>query len=304
MARQSARLATRAANKLAQSAKKEEKLLAAEVESEEQDYLTVNTVEDNDNPSSELDEALEDAISSQGEADSSNEESGSNDDDNDDVSEDEGDSDAEETEDAFVKNTSIVALDPAQQEVVQARLQQAKSKARKEQATTGVVYVGRIPHGFYEDEMRGYFGQFGTVSRLRLSRNKKTGRSKHYAFIEFSDADVADVVAETMNNYLLFGRMLKCQVVPAQKVHSRLFDGADRKYKPLPLHKMARAEHNRSRTAEEAERHTQRLLRKENNKRKRLQEMGIDYDFPGFAAVQKPKVQHTSASSSSTTSTA
>jgi nucleolar protein 15 len=38
---------------------------------------------------------------------------------------------------------------------------------------TGVVFLGRIPHGFYEDEMRSYFSQFGTVLRIRLSRNKK-----------------------------------------------------------------------------------------------------------------------------------
>ncbi len=37
----------------------------------------------------------------------------------------------------------------------------------------GVVYVGRIPHGFYEQEMRKYFSQFGMVKRLRLARSKK-----------------------------------------------------------------------------------------------------------------------------------
>lgn len=36
-----------------------------------------------------------------------------------------------------------------------------------------MVYVGHIPHGFYEEEMRGYFSQFGTVTRLRLARSKK-----------------------------------------------------------------------------------------------------------------------------------
>ena len=39
--------------------------------------------------------------------------------------------------------------------------------------TPGVLYVGHIPHGFYEHEMRGFFSQFGTVNRLRLSRSKK-----------------------------------------------------------------------------------------------------------------------------------
>lgn len=37
----------------------------------------------------------------------------------------------------------------------------------------GVIYLGRIPHGFYEDQMRNYFSQFGDITRLRLSRNKK-----------------------------------------------------------------------------------------------------------------------------------
>jgi len=47
-----------------------------------------------------------------------------------------------------------------------------------------------LPHGFYEDQMRAYFGQFGEVTRLRLSRNKKTGKSKHYAYVEFKHPEV------------------------------------------------------------------------------------------------------------------
>ena len=42
----------------------------------------------------------------------------------------------------------------------------------------GTIYLGHIPFGFFEDEMRGFFSQFGTVTRLRLARSKKTGRSK------------------------------------------------------------------------------------------------------------------------------
>ena len=36
-----------------------------------------------------------------------------------------------------------------------------------------VVYLGHIPHGFYEEQMKGFFSQFGTVTRLRLARNRK-----------------------------------------------------------------------------------------------------------------------------------
>lgn len=37
----------------------------------------------------------------------------------------------------------------------------------------GVIYLGHIPHGFYEEEIRSYFTQFGTVTRLKLYRSKK-----------------------------------------------------------------------------------------------------------------------------------
>ena len=43
----------------------------------------------------------------------------------------------------------------------------------KEEEPPGVVYVGHIPHGFFEEQMREYFSQFGTVTRLKLSRSKK-----------------------------------------------------------------------------------------------------------------------------------
>ena len=40
---------------------------------------------------------------------------------------------------------------------------------------SGVVYIGHLPHGFYENELTGYFSQFGTIKRVRVSRNKKVG---------------------------------------------------------------------------------------------------------------------------------
>ena len=73
------------------------------------------------------------------------------------------------------------------------------------------MYVGHIPHGFYEDQMKNFFSQFGDINKIRLSRSKRSGRSRGYAFIEFADQEVAKIVAETMNNYLMCGRLLKCK---------------------------------------------------------------------------------------------
>lgn len=102
----------------------------------------------------------------------------------------------------------------------------------------GVVYVGRIPHGFYEHEMREYFSQFGDINRLRLSRNRKSGASKHYAFIEFNSAGVAKIVADTMNNYLMFGHILRCKVIPKEQLQETLWKGADKRFKAVPWNKI------------------------------------------------------------------
>ncbi len=42
----------------------------------------------------------------------------------------------------------------------------------------GTVYLGHIPHGFYEKEMKGYFSQFGKVTRLKLFKSKKVSNNE------------------------------------------------------------------------------------------------------------------------------
>ncbi|NXF01906.1 MK67I protein, partial [Smithornis capensis] len=122
----------------------------------------------------------------------------------------------------------------------------------------------------------------GTVTRLRLSRSKKTGASKGYGFIEFECDDVAKIVADTMNNYLFSERLLKCQFLPPERVHENLFKGCDRIFRKPSQPAVRR--YNRIRSLLEKARMTKRLLRKERLLRKRVAEKGLDYDFPGFAA--------------------
>ena len=109
---------------------------------------------------------------------------------------------------------------------------------------SGVVYLGRIPHGFYEHEMREYFTQFGEIGRLRLSRSRKNGASRHYAFIEFASAGVAKIVADTMNNYPMFGHILKCKMVAKEQIHEQLWKGASGRFKVVPWNKKENAKFN------------------------------------------------------------
>lgn len=143
-----------------------------------------------------------------------------------------------------------------------------------------VVYLGRIPHGFYEKEMKAYFSQFGKVTRLRLSRNKKNGASKHYAFVEFEHSEVAEIVAKTMDQYLLKNCLLQCRIVPTERLHKDIWKGADKRFRPLPLLKWAREKHNRERTSDQREKRMQRIEFNNKEKKELLQQLGISYDFP------------------------
>ncbi|KAL4229099.1 hypothetical protein ACF0H5_012138 [Mactra antiquata] len=79
---------------------------------------------------------------------------------------------------------------------------------------SGVVYLSRLPWGFEEEPMEKYFKQFGGIKQMRVSRSKKTGRSRGYAFVQFYHDQVAKIVAESMNNYIMFGKLIKCRHLP------------------------------------------------------------------------------------------
>ncbi|KAG8940592.1 hypothetical protein FRC00_012940, partial [Tulasnella sp. 408] len=200
-------------------------------------------------------------------------------------SDNEDDSDSSDEDDGVVDEIQAEALPTIAKDdqTVKRRLDQAKRNPATEQ---GVIYLGHIPHGFYEDEMRGFFTQFGDITRLRLSRSPKTGRSRGYAFIEFASKSVADIVADVMNNYLLFGRLLVCKIVPPEDVHPNMWLGANKKWRQPTQNHKARRTQNKPRDEVEQARAEKRLLKRQEERAKKLKEMGIDYDIA--AAGYKP----------------
>lgn len=73
----------------------------------------------------------------------------------------------------------------------------------------------------------------------------QTGHSKHFGYIEFDSSSVAQIVADTMDNYLLMGHILRCKLIPKDQVHPELWVGANRKWRIVPSSRLALAEHNK-----------------------------------------------------------
>jgi nucleolar protein 15 len=135
--------------------------------------------------------------------------------------------------------------------------------------------------------MKSYFSQFGKVTRLRVSRNKKTGAPKHYAFVEFASSEVAEIVAKTMDKYLMFGHILQCRVIPSEQVHPNLFVGANQRYKRIPRNKMAGNEMLRGAERAVWEKRVEKETKKRAKKNKKLQEkLGYEYKAPELKSVE------------------
>lgn len=149
----------------------------------------------------------------------------------------------------------------------------------------------RIPHGFYEHQMRAYFSQFGEITRLRLSRNRLTGRSKHYAFVEFASTTVAKIVAETMDNYLMYGHILKCKFVPAEQLHPEIWKGANRRFKRTPWNRIEKKRLEKGKTREQWSKRIEQEQQKRQAKADKLKALGYEIDLPQLKSVDEVPVQ-------------
>lgn len=149
----------------------------------------------------------------------------------------------------------------------------------------------RIPHGFYEHQMRQYFSQFGPIARLRLSRNKRTGASRHYAFLEFESASVAKIVAETMNNYLMFGHILKTNFVTKEQLHEDIWKGADKRFKKVPWNKIEGRKLSAGVGREEWSKRIERESDKRAKKGEKLKEIGYEFEAAPLKGIDTVPVK-------------
>lgn len=161
----------------------------------------------------------------------------------------------------------------------------ARSADDDDDEPSTAIYLGHLPVGFEEREITVFLNQFGSVRRCRVSRSTKTGRSRGYAFVDFADAEVARIVADTMSGYFLLEKRLVCHILPNDRVkHELMFARPKQVPTKADKQKKARAEVNKRRTAEAMKGITAKLVKREEMKRKKLASLGIDYDFPGYAA--------------------
>jgi RNA recognition motif-containing protein len=70
------------------------------------------------------------------------------------------------------------------------------------------VYVGNLAYSTTEDELRDLFSQAGTVASVTLIKDRDTGQSKGFAFVEMSTQAEAQNAITKFNGMSLNAREL------------------------------------------------------------------------------------------------
>ncbi len=85
------------------------------------------------------------------------------------------------------------------------------------------IYVGNLSYETTEDDLRTLFAQAGTVASVALIKDRDTGQSKGFAFVEMSNQSEAEKAIQTFNGYTMANRPLKVNL--ARPREERSFGG-------------------------------------------------------------------------------
>ena len=74
------------------------------------------------------------------------------------------------------------------------------------------LFVGNLSYQTMENDLQEYFSQAGVVSSVNLMLDKFTGKSRGFAFIEYSSPDEANKAVEMFHNKDFQGRALTVNI--------------------------------------------------------------------------------------------
>ena len=93
------------------------------------------------------------------------------------------------------------------------------------------LYVGNLPFSTTEEELQTLFAQAGDVVSFSLIKDRETGRSRGFAFVEFGSQAEAEKAVSLFNNTQLDNRTLKVNLArPREEGGKFRRQGGPRRY--------------------------------------------------------------------------
>lgn len=85
------------------------------------------------------------------------------------------------------------------------------------------LYVGNLSYSTTEDDLRALFAQAGAVTSVALIKDRDSGRSKGFAFVEMSTQAEAEKAISMFNSQQLGDRELKVSLARPREERGRPF---------------------------------------------------------------------------------
>jgi cold-inducible RNA-binding protein len=83
------------------------------------------------------------------------------------------------------------------------------------------IYVGNLPETVTDDELRGIFEKFGAVQAATVGKDKKTGASQGYGFVEMPVKSEVRAAIDGLRGREMDGKPLRVKVLkPGDEFHS------------------------------------------------------------------------------------
>ena len=70
------------------------------------------------------------------------------------------------------------------------------------------LFVGNMPYGATDADLRSHFAQVGEPSQIVIPVDRETGRPRGFAFVEYLDRGLAEQAIERFNQQPFMGRSL------------------------------------------------------------------------------------------------
>ncbi|WP_317195798.1 RNA recognition motif domain-containing protein [Pinibacter aurantiacus] len=70
------------------------------------------------------------------------------------------------------------------------------------------MYVSNLDFQVKEEDLRQLFAQFGEVTSVKVIKDRETGRSRGFGFVEMSSDEAANNAITSLNNKELSGRAI------------------------------------------------------------------------------------------------
>ncbi|WP_341528296.1 RNA-binding protein [Nostoc sp. UHCC 0302] len=71
------------------------------------------------------------------------------------------------------------------------------------------IYVGNLSYQVTEEDIKGVFGEYGTVKRVQVPTDRETGRPRGFAFVEMGTDAEETAAIEALDGAEWMGRDLK-----------------------------------------------------------------------------------------------